>query len=274
MVTDYDNWARDRQRFVADAADAIRRGVTPASDHGFPGGPLSREFAELTAALLSAESVQEVLEQVVDATVTIAPQADVVSVTLRGPEGHFHTPVATHPTAQRLDECQYELGEGPCVVAALGSGPGFAMWPDAARPDSPWPHFSQAAEELGVEAVLSLSLLPTPIPPRLSGALNLYSRTPCGLAAVDRDVVLLLATHASPALATTEAVTSAKLREAQLRQAIDSRDVIGQAKGILMHRRHIPAEEAFDILRAASQALNVKLREIAQLVAAQPDLLD
>jgi AmiR/NasT family two-component response regulator len=116
-------------------------------------------------------------------------------------------------------------------------------------------------------------LLPTPNPPRLSGALNLYSEWPHGLDAIDRDTILLLATHASLALASTEAVTSAKLREAQLRQAIDSRDVIGQAKGILMSRRNISAEEAFDILRVSSQKLNVKLTEVAKVVAAQPDIL-
>jgi hypothetical protein len=214
-----------------------------------------------------------VLEQVVDATVSVAPQADVVSVTLRTPDGRFHTPVATHSVAQLLDECQYELGEGPCVTAALNPGPGFAAWPVRGRADSPWPGFTRAARRMGVEAVLSLSLLPTPVPPRLSGALNLYSNSPQGLDAIDKDVILLLATHASLALATTEAVTSAKLREAQLHQAIDSRDVIGQAKGILMGRQNISAEDAFDILRASSQRLNVKLSKIAEIIAAQPDIL-
>jgi hypothetical protein len=267
------NWERDRQRFVADANEASRQGISPARDHGFPAGPLGLQFARLTSALLNAQSVQDVLEQVVEATVSVAPQADVVSVTLRSADGRFHTPIATHSVAQLLDERQYELGEGPCVAAALNHGPGFAAWPDHGRTDSPWPGFSRAARELGIEAVLSLSLLPMPDPPRLSGALNLYARSPFALEAIDKDVILLLATHASLALATTEAVTSAKLREAQLHRAIDSRDVIGQAKGVLMGRRNISAEEAFDILRSASQNLNVKLTEIAEIVAAQPDIM-
>jgi hypothetical protein len=269
-----DTWFRDRQRFVADADEAARQGVSPTSDHGFPSGPLGRQFAALTAALLDAPTVQDVLEQVVDATVSFAPQADVVSVTLRSPDGRFHTPIATHSVAHLLDECQYELREGPCVTAALNPGPGFAAWPVQGHADSPWPGFTRAARKLGVEAVLSLSLLPTPVPPRLSGALNLYSNSPDGLDAIDKDAILLLATHASLGLATTEAVTSATLREAQLHQAIDSRDVIGQAKGILMGRRNISAKQAFDILRASSQKLNVKLTEVAKVVAAQPDILD
>lgn len=77
--------------------------------------------------------------------------------------------------------------------------------------------------------------------PRLSGALNLYSRSANGLDNLDKDLILLLATHASLAVATTHAVSTGELREAQLHRAIDSRDVIGQAKGVLMHRRGISA---------------------------------
>src|SRR6201997_4578562 len=161
------SWVRDRRRFVADADEAFRQGVHPTRDHGYPLGPLGRQFARLTAALLNAPTVHGVLEQVVDATVSVAPQADVVSVTLRSPDGRFHTPIATHSVAQLLDECQYELGEGPCVTAALNPGPAFAAWPDRSNDDSPWPAFSRAAGKLGVAAVLSFSLLPTPNQPRL-----------------------------------------------------------------------------------------------------------
>jgi transcriptional regulator with GAF, ATPase, and Fis domain len=268
-----DNWVRDRQRFVADADEAGRRGTPPTRDHGFPSGPLARQFATLTSALLDAQTVEDVLEQVVNATLSVATQADVVSVTLRSPDGRFHTPIATHSVAQVLDRRQYELGEGPCVAAAQKTGPGFAAWPDCLQPLSPWPRFSQAAQELGVEAVLSLTLLPAVKHPRLSGALNLYCHSADALDSIDKDVILLLATHASLALATTDAVASAKLQEAQLHQAIDSRDVIGQAKGILMSRRNVSPDEAFDILRSSSQKLNVKLTEIAKVLAAQPDIL-
>jgi AmiR/NasT family two-component response regulator len=80
-----------------------------------------------------------------------------------------------------------------------------------------------------------------------------------------------VSTHASLASAATEAVTTSQLRDAQLHQAIDSRDVIGHAKGILMSRRGVSADEAFDILRRTSQNLNVKLARIAGIVATQPD---
>lgn len=79
--------------------------------------------------------------------------------------------------------------------------------------------------------------------------------------------MLLLATHASLALAATHASTRGQMMEANLRRAVDSRDVIGQAKGILMASRDIDAGAAFDILRRTSQELNIKLSDIAETLA-------
>jgi GAF domain-containing protein len=140
--------------------------------------------------------------------------------------------------------------------------------------DRKWPLFGPAAAEHGMYSVLSTAILPDARPPQLSGALNLYCRRPHGFDDTDQDIALLLATHASLALANTQAVTRAELNAVHLRKAIDSRDVIGQAKGILMGRRGIDAEEAFDILRSTSQRLNVKLSELAQTLAAHHTELD
>ncbi len=117
--------------------------------------------------------------------------------------------------------------------------------------------------------MLSVALLSDTRSPRYSGALNLYSRNPGALSDTAHEPALLLATHASLALARSVAVNHTELVTRQLRTAIDSRDVIGQAKGILMARRGISADEAFDQLRRASQELNVKLSEVARILASQ-----
>ncbi|HEY0805910.1 MAG TPA: GAF and ANTAR domain-containing protein, partial [Pseudonocardiaceae bacterium] len=137
-----------------------------------------------------------------------------------------------------------------------------------------WPRFGPAAAALGMRSVLAVALLPDARPPQLTGALNLYSRERDGLTEGDRDIALLLATHGSLALATTQALTAAELHAAQLRAAIDSRDIIGQAKGILMHRRGISADEAFDLLRRTSQSMNVKLADLARTLATRHLELD
>jgi hypothetical protein len=230
-------------------------------------------FTSLTRVLLDAVTVADVLDRLTGAALGLIPTADLASVTLRAPNGTYHTPMLTDPLAEQLDQIQYEAGEGPCVESARNPGPASAICGDLAT-TAEWPTFGPAAAALGMRSVLAVALLPDARPPRLTGALNLYSSQRDGLTEADRDIALLLATHGSLALATTQALTAAELHASQLRAAIDSRDIIGQAKGILMHRRGITSDEAFDLLRTASQAMNVKLADLAQTVATRHLELD
>ncbi|MGW5720320.1 ANTAR domain-containing protein [Amycolatopsis sp. NPDC003865] len=255
-----DEWARDRARFGAD------RELAP--------GPLTQQFTELTRTLLNeTPTVGGVLRLVVGAASALVPAADLVSVTLREPDGTYHTPVETDPVAVRLDQVQYDHGEGPCVESARPDGPAIGWSQDLAN-DSRWPSFGPAAAGFGYHSVLATALLPDARPPRRSGALNIYSSRPDAFDARSIDSALLLATHASLALAHTEAVVAAELQREQLRRAVESRDVIGQAKGILMQRRGITADEAFDVLRRASQDLNVKLADLARTLATRHTEID
>jgi hypothetical protein len=234
-----------------------------------PERSLASQLSDLTEVLLDTDNVAGVLGHVVASAVELIPDADLVSVTLRSPDGRFYTPVETNPMALELDELQYRCGHGPCMSAADKTGPGHVHSGDLANA-SEWPVFGPGAARRGYRSILSTTLVPGARPPRLSGALNIYAAEPGKLGSPeDRDVALLLATHASLALAGTEAVRLADLQEAQLRAALDSRDVIGQAKGILMHRRGLSADEAFDLLRRTSQDLNYKLADLARLIAAR-----
>lgn len=224
-------------------------------------GPVASEFLALALALMDADTVRGVLVRVVQVARAVVPGADLASVTLRV-AGGFHTPAETDPLATRLDEVQYRLDAGPCVEATRTAGLGITFCSDLGS--SPrFGGFGPAAAALGVHSVLAVGLFPDGAGPRM-GALNLYSRERAGLDELDRDIALVLAAHASTALAATMAATSADLEAAQLREALRSRDVIGQAKGILMERRGISADEAFEVLRAASQSLNVKLASVAR----------
>lgn len=274
-----EEWAADRSAFLrrADADEAEARGQAvelSTEDIGAHTlGPLAQQFAVLTNALLATTTVAGVLQEVVLTARTVLPHADLVSVTLRNGDGEFFTPVHTEPLALDLDKLQYEYGEGPCVEAARRSGPGYAVSDDLAV-DPRWTRFGPAAARLGMCAVLATSLLPNAEPPEMSGALNVYSRRTGGFDEADRTLALLLATHASLALAHVEAVTFAELQATNMRKAIDSRDVIGQAKGILMGRRGITSGDAFDLLRRTSQDLNIKLVDLAQTLADRHTELD
>lgn len=263
------------EAWILDEAEFVDR--PPGTPH--PAGseeqsPLAQQFALLTRTLLDTDSVAGVLEHMVDATIAVVPDADVVSVTLRSRDGHLHTPVHNDPLGVELDELQDKYGQGPCLEAARTPGMAFKHTDDLAN-EPAWPQFGPSAAALGLASVLSTALLPDAAPPRLSGALNIYSRTPGRLGdPTTRDRALLLATHGSLALAHTEAVRLAHLREAQLRHALETRDVIGQAKGILMNRRGLTAEQAFHLLRRTSQDLNVKLVEIARTLTTRHTDLD
>ncbi|GAA4886374.1 ANTAR domain-containing protein [Actinomycetospora straminea] len=235
------------------------------SDSG-PIDGLAPAFVHLADALFAVPAdsgVVGVVERVVDAARAIVPGADVVSVVLRNPDGRLDTVAASHDVAFKADALQDEVGEGPSHTAMHRSGVGTSMG-HLTGADASWPTFGrQAAEGLGLGAVLSTGMFPGGEPPRF-GALNFYSWTSDGLDAADRDHALVLAAHAATAIAAVQARTAAELREAQLREALKSRDVIGQAKGVLMERRGLTSDEAFDLLRRTSQDLNVKLREVAE----------
>lgn len=261
MITDQgwaeEDWAAERTRFAI-----LRAGGDPDEVAEVLVGPLAREFVRLAEHLADADTVHGVLERVVRAAAVVVPGADLVSVSMRAADG-LHTPVQTEQLATRLDEVQYRLDEGPCVDATRTPGLGVTFSADLGS-GREFPTFGPAAAELGVHSVLAVGLFPHGgAAPRL-GSLNLYSRSRGGLDELDRDLALVLAAHASTALHATMASSAADLEVAQLREAIRGRDVIGQAKGILMERRGISADEAFDTLRRASQALNVKLALVAE----------
>jgi hypothetical protein len=95
------------------------------------------------------------------------------------------------------------------------------------------------------------------------GALNLYSKAEHAFNDASRIAGAVFATHAAVAL-------SSAMHEEQMEEALESRDLIGQAKGMLMAREGVTADEAFEMLRRASQRLNVKLRRVAGAVV-DPD---
>jgi hypothetical protein len=268
-----EEWQSARKRFVEseteperDRAGADQDSLAVLAQNDL--GPLGDEFLGLSRDLFTVPpetGVIGILERVVQRARSLVPGAAMVSVTLRESNGGFHTPVETDPLATRADEIQYRTGEGPCVEATATSSSGFTSCPDLAH-DTRYPRFGPQVAELGMAAVCATGMFPGGDPPRL-GALNYYFRDADQLAGVDRDIMLLLAAHAAVALRGARDLEAELLRSAQLTEALQSRDVIGQAKGILMERRGANADEAFRILRRASQDLNIKIRDIARTIA-------
>lgn len=213
---------------------------------------LADSLAELSRALQAEADSEAVLQRVVHAAVSDVSGAEFAGVTVLGTR-EASTPACTDELVARVDAWQYAENEGPCLEASRQSP---LVRSDDLALESRWPRFAPHAVDCGVRSMLSFAMFAH----RGSvGALNLYATGPDAFGVADEQVGAPLATHAAVAMV-------AKRTESQLWAAIDSRDVIGQAKGVLMERYEITAEQAFDRLIAASQAANMKLRAVAAQV--------
>ena len=259
---------RRRKLAAARRADAARRrrewvdGLDPDVRRALY--PVAARFADLAGELFGVRDLRGVLERVVRGARGLLEGADAVSIAAET-GGRLGSIAATDAVASELDEVQFRASRGPTLDAVRVPGVGLAFAADLGA-GTPWVEFARAAGRQGVHSVLSVALFPTGEPPR-AGALTFYSRAVGGLADTDHDIAIILAAYAGSALAAVSALESADDGAQHLRRALDHRDVIGQAKGILMERRGLTAEEAFQVLSDTSQRLNVKLRDVAADVA-------
>jgi GAF domain-containing protein len=216
----------------------------------------SDAFAELDSAASSEQPLTAALERTAELAKAVLRIPMEASVTLIDAD-EATTPAFTARLAVDLDETQYALGYGPCLAAAEGGQ--LISIADMAT-ESRWPQFTKAASEQGVGSTLSV---PLPVQRQVIGALNMYSTD---TAAFDTDAVTLaekFGTYAAAAVANTRLYLSTAQLAEQMAEAMTSRAVIEQAKGILMAQRHCHADEAFNVLVGLSQTTHRKLRDVA-----------
>lgn len=216
----------------------------------------------LSRFLISETSMGDTLLKVSQITTDALPAAEMAGIAVLGEDGKPTTGIFTDQKAPEIDTAQYESGNGPCLDAWRTGR--VVRLDDMTLAAQDYPEFARLAQTYGVESTLSLPLMAGA---RGLGALNLYARRPHGFTEEDEVVGMDLATAAAIVLANASAYWEASQLSEQLTQAMKSRAVIEQAKGILMARSpHLGPDEAFDLLRKASQRENVKLREIAQRI--------
>jgi PAS domain S-box-containing protein len=222
----------------------------PAAEKPQPPAGLLAEIAGLAATLAGQHSTQDVLDQAVQAARHAVTGAEQASISLVDKAGNLSTPSSTGELATAGDKAQYELGEGPCLQALWD---GQVLQIDDLSVETRWPAWTARAQALGAGSMLACQLA---TPRGMLGALNLYSTRPHAFDPTAAALIPVLATQVGIALARVQ-------NEANLRAAIESRQLIGQAVGILMERHRLGATAAFDLLVRASQASQLKLREVA-----------
>ena len=197
----------------------------------------------------------EPLEALVAVAVEQVPNARWASVSVLRHD-QFTTAASTAEQAVRADALQYELNLGPCVDAVLEDGVYVTGQVDADSRWAEWGH--RASAEVGVNSVLSQRLHLHSVNGVVAG-LNIYSDAH---EAFDREAVglgLILATHGATVVSEGLAMNRAN----NLMKALQSNREIGVAMGILMQQHRFTRDEAFDVLRVASQNSNRRLAELA-----------
>jgi GAF domain-containing protein len=213
---------------------------------------------ELSDLLLEEISLDAVLELITTlCRDTLAGAAGVGTSLLAN--GSVVTRGASDGFVEVIDAFQYET-DGPCLQAIREGHPIVVSSMDD---ESRWPDYTPKAREAGVRSSLSY---PLTVRGRTIGALNIYAREPEAFGADDRHEAERFAAQASIVLANAQAYATQERLAVNLQEALKTREIIGEAKGILMERERCSSEEAFDMLRRASQHTNVKLRTIAQQI--------
>jgi hypothetical protein len=260
---------QNRQKAEAErtTADADREQSTKRRQADAPPMRLAIVFAEIAEQLYDADSFDDVLLRIAEAAVSTIAGCRMASVTLTEQSG-YRTAASTDSAATAVDEAQYQAHEGPCLDAVDAE-----MVYAQSFPDERWPRLASRPTESGVQSALSYRLAAASSRTADSGggSLNSYGVKPDAFSDTAQEIGLVLAAHASVAARAVDERSTLQSLGRDLQQALLSRDVIGQAKGILMERLKITPEDAFDLLRRSSQHLNMKLRDVARGVTETGD---
>jgi GAF domain-containing protein len=223
---------------------------------GAGSGSLSEVMGSIARALQREHGdVQATLQTITSAAVGAVPGAQAGGISYVTGRRKVESRAWTAALASDIDHLQNRLGEGPCLDAIWDEK---TVRIDDMAAERRWPRFAPDAAQLGARSSLSFQLF---VEGDNLGALNLYARSPGAFGAESEKIGLVFASHAAVAL-------SGARTEGNLRRALSSRDLIGQAKGILMERYKVTSEEAFAMLGRASSLTNRKVADIAEELCA------
>lgn len=235
----------------------------PEQTAAVPGSPVVVEAAgqadrwrRVTAMPADLDVVDGALRLVVALAQVTVSGADGVSVSLRR-HGRLSTVAASDQTVSDMDADQYATGEGPCVDASVE---GRWFHAESLDQETRWPSFTPRARSLGISAILSSPLLAGERP---VGALNIYSRTAVAFAPREQELASIFATEASLILRDAGVDISDEEWSGRFGEALQSRQVIAQAQGVVMERDGISEKEAYARLCTFSRRSDRPLREWA-----------
>jgi GAF domain-containing protein len=220
-------------------------------------GDLVTSLAGLSGLLTDHRPLRETLIEIAEFAVQAIPGADGAGLTMLE-DARPQTVVASAEFVHAVDDVQYGLGEGPCLLAVESRA---TQTSGSLGGDARWPRFGPRVGRMGVHSVLSLPLL---LPERVVGAMNVYAHARNAFTPAAVRTGELFARPAAVAAHNAQVLAQSQRLAEQLAEALTSRAVIDQAIGVLMSRSGGSADEAFGRLRAMSQAQHIKVAEVAR----------
>lgn len=218
-----------------------------------PSDDLAAVMTAAAATLLAPIDLDKTLEQLLASVIDTVPGIDEASLSITTRDGRIETLAPTDQRVVLADQLQYELMEGPCLEAALSEPVVEAS--DLAT-DPRWPQYGPKAAALGFGAQIAFQFRAEP---HARGALNLYSDQPHSIDTDTRALGALFAGLIAVAMGWAR-------QDESMNQALVTRNVIGQAVGIVMERYTIGPDAAFAFLVRISQDSNTKLRAVAERI--------
>jgi transcriptional regulator with GAF, ATPase, and Fis domain len=214
---------------------------------------------QTAAALRYPIDLDDTLATITASAIEAVPGVDHASISITGKDGLIQTLAPTDIVAVRADELQYELGEGPCLKAVLEEP---VVQVDDIASDLRWPQYGpRAAKQFGLGSQLAFQFRADP---HVRGGFNLYSEQAHQITVETRQLAALFANMAAVALGWTR-------QEENLNDALVTRNLIGQAVGIVIERYKIDSDRAFSFLVRTSQTGNIKLRDVAAGIVKDAD---
>jgi GAF domain-containing protein len=220
---------------------------------------LLQVLRDFTSDVVNPYDLDELLYRVTRDAVTVLEGAG-AGIMLEDDDGRLCFAAASHELVMEVEQVQAHIGDGACheafverqvvVVENLGD-------------EERWPEYTRRVMGQGLHAVLGI---PMTAFGQTIGVINVYRADPSRWTEEDIDAAEILATVAAGYVVNASRMRAQHELQEQLHTAIESRDVIGQAKGVLMAREGVSADDAFQMLRSISQSNNIKLREVAQRV--------
>jgi transcriptional regulator with GAF, ATPase, and Fis domain len=187
---------------------------------------------------------------------------DAAGIMLIDQRGHLHAAAASTESARLVELFELQTDVGPCVDCCRTGSP--VVNADLDANSERWPRFAEAARSSGFVAVHAL---PLRLRENVIGALNLFSADSRVLTEDDVRAGQALADVATIGILAQRGLHQAELLAEQLQNALNSRIVIEQAKGVLAERRRISVDEAFTLLRDHARKSNLRLSDVARDVA-------